>query len=58
MHPHGYRTQRAASACQIDPQHQTGRTAVIIRAVFDDFPALDGLPNVCQQDTALIKPGL
>ncbi len=46
------------AARQIDTQHQTGWTPIIIRTVFDDLAALDGLPNISQQDSTLIKPGL
>ena len=46
------------AARQIDTQHQTRRTTIIIRAVFDDFAALDGLPDISQQNPPLIKSGL
>ncbi len=46
------------AARQIDTQHQTGRTTIIIRAVFDDLTALDGLSDISQQDSTLIKPSL
>ena len=43
---------------QIDAQYQTGRTAVVIRAILNNFSALNRLPNISQSDAALIKPCL
>lgn len=44
------------AALQIDAKYQTGWTPVVVRAVFDDFSALDSLPNISQTDTAFVKP--
>lgn len=41
-----------------DPQDKAGRTAVIVWAVLDDAPGLDGLADVPQEDTALIQARL
>ena len=46
------------AARQIDAKYQTGWTPVVVRAIFDDFSALDSLPNISQTDAAFIKPGL
>ena len=46
------------TASQIHAQHQTRRTSVVVRAIFNDFSALDGLTNIRQADTGLIKRSL
>ena len=51
-----YNVEPAAS--QIHAQNQTGRTTVIIWTIFDDTSTLNCLPDICQQDTTLIKSSL